>query len=179
MTQGVRLKSIQDAYNCDEAPLEKREEEANVVFTGTVRHLYPDNDHPNQMKAQVEIKRVMKGNNIIRTMPGMGGRQRWQRRLVYVDRIGDPDICDSYARKFDTRIFLTDKGENGELKLKSSLVRLTLNNLDRADAAVKGKYLYLLQILYQVKTKHLYKAGPTSKTLVQLCTNVIQMFCVC
>ena len=28
-------------------------------------------------------------------------------------------------------------------------------------------------------TKHLYNVGPTSSTLVQHCTNVIQIFCVC
>ena len=31
---------------------------------------------------------------------------------------------------------------------------------------------------YRANIKHLYNVGPTSSTLVQHCTNVIQMFCV-
>ena len=116
-----------------------------MVFSGTVKALYPDYVHPSMMKAQVEVKRVFKGNNVINSLPGMAphvrsrSRSPWHRRVVTVDGIGDPHICDSYARKYDTRIFLMDKLDNGELKLKSSLLRLTLNNLDRADAAVKGE----------------------------------------
>ena len=113
------------------------------VFTGTVRALYPDYEHPSMMKAQVEVKRVMKGNNIINTLPGVvpsyRSRSPWNRRVVMVDGIGDPDICDSLARRHDTRIFMLDKDTKGELKLKSSLVRLTLNNINRADAAVEDK----------------------------------------
>ena len=64
-----------------------------------------------------------------------------------VDGIGDPHICHSTARRYDSRIFLLNKAESaeaaaeGELKLNSSLVRLTLRNLEIADAAVKGEFL--------------------------------------
>ena len=34
-------------------------------------------------------------------------------------------------------------------------------------------------LLYPVNTKHLYNAGPTSRTLCRRCTNVIQIICVC
>ena len=41
------------------------------------------------------------------------------------------------------------------------------------------KYYYIAQ--HKTFVEHLYKVGPTSapSTLVQNCTNVIQMFCVC
>ncbi len=121
--------------------LEKREEKANVVFTGTVKHLYKDYDHPDMYKGEVEIKRIFKGNNVIGQLPGMvpRGRPFYYKKKVMVDGFGDPHICESDVRKYDTRIFMADKLRNGELRLKSSLVRLTLNNLEHADAAVKGK----------------------------------------
>ena len=45
--------------------------------------------------------------------------------------------------------------------------------------------VFIVIVMYEVPSKHktfvqhLYNIGPTSSTLVQLCTNVIQMFCDC
>ena len=125
-----------DSTVCHEMTIEKAEEEANVIFTGTIRDIMLDNEHPNMKKAQVEVKRVMKGYNIIKTIPSEFPSRR---KMVMVEGIDDPHICHSSARKYDTRIFLVNKGHTGELKLNSSLVRITLNNIIRADAAVKGK----------------------------------------
>ena len=127
-------------HECLKQSLERAEEAANVIFTGTIRDLYKDWQHPDMLKANVEVKRVMKGTNVINTIPTVDTPNSlpWGRKTVVVDGIGDPGICESFARKYDTRIFLLIKGENGELKLNSSLVRLTLNNIIRADAAVQG-----------------------------------------
>ena len=89
----------------------------------------------------MEVKRIIKGGNVINTLPGINRFNPWQRKMVMVDGIGDPHICKSKARKYDTRIFMLNKNGNGELKLNGSLVRLTLHNLEVADAAVKGRYL--------------------------------------
>lgn len=124
---------------CHEKALEQREEEANIVMTGTVRELYPDWQHPNMYKGEVEIKRVFKGTNSIRQMPGMHNARRFFRKMVMVDGFGDPKICDSKVRRHDTRIFLLKKDDNGKLHLGSSVVRLTLPNIEQADAAVKGE----------------------------------------
>ena len=127
-------------HECSKKSIERAEEDANVIFTGTIRDLYKDWDHPKMLKANVEVKRVMKGNNVINTIPAVASSNNlpWGRKTVAVDGIGDPHICDSFARKYDTRIFLLVKDEQGALKLNSSLVRLTLNNIIRADAAVQG-----------------------------------------
>ncbi len=117
--------------------LERREEKANVIFTGTVKHLYKDYDHPDMYKGQVEIKRIFKGSNVIKALTGVSGPFYYKKKVM-VDGFGDPHICESDIRKYDTRIFMAEKGLNGELRLKSSLIRLTLNNLEHADAAVKG-----------------------------------------
>ena len=141
---------------CHEKALEAREEEANVVMTGTVRELYPDRLHPNTYRGEVEIKRVFKGDNVIATIPGLGHghRGRFFRKMVVVDGFGDPSICDSKIRRLDTRIFLLSK-DGRELKLKSSPVRLTLPNIEQADAAVKGRYTYSSHIMALLKLHRL------------------------
>ena len=132
--------STEAYHECLKKSIERAEEEANVIFTGTIRDLYKDYEHPRILKANVEVKRVMKGKNVVNSIEPVSSPSAmpWGRKTVVVDGIGDPGICESFARKFDTRIFLLVKGENGELKLNSSLVRLTLNNIIRADAAVHG-----------------------------------------
>ena len=87
-------------------------------------------------KGEVEIKRVFKGDNVISAMPAQFIHRH---KMVMVDGFGDPHICESKVLMHDTRIFLLSKAANGDLKLNSSVVRVTLNNLNRADAAVAGK----------------------------------------
>jgi len=95
----------------------------------------------------VEIKRVIKGSEVL-----LGGR-RWTfngvgpRPRVLVAGIGDISICNSEARKYDTRIFLVSKSNNGQLRLNSSLVRISLSNIERTEAIVNGNFTYLLTYL--------------------------------
>jgi len=88
--------------------------------------------------ANVEIKRVIKGSEVLLegrrwTFNGIGPRPR-----VLVGGIGDRAICNSEARKFDTRIFLVSRASSGQLRLNSSLVLISLNNIELAEAAVNG-----------------------------------------
>ena len=92
----------------------------------------------NVQVAEVEIKRVIKGSEVLLgvhgwTFNGLGARPR-----VEVAGIGDRTICNSEARKYDTRIFLVSKSDVGRLRLNSSLVRISLNNIERTEAAVNG-----------------------------------------
>jgi len=143
-------RSIGRLANCIHKPIELAEEDANVIFTGTVRGLYPDWKYPDMQKAQVEVKRIIKGKNVINQLPGISRFNPWVRKMVMVDGIGDPHICNSKARKYDTRIFMLNKNGNGELKLNQSLVRLTLHNLEVADAAVKGRRTFMMASLHYV-----------------------------
>ena len=133
LTNGIPLMKFGKCHDL-EKNLETREETANAVFTGTVRDVYPDYQHPSMLKAEVEIKRVFKGSNVVLNAPHVHHKRR-----VVVDGLGDPHICHSMVRKHDSRIFLVNKNGNGELRLNSSLVRITLNNLEQAESAVKGK----------------------------------------
>ena len=89
----------------------------------------------------MEIKRIIKGSEAL-----LGGR-RWTfngvgpRPRVLVGGIGDRAICNSEARKYDTRIFLVSRANNGQLRLNSSLVRISLNNIELTEAAVNGNLL--------------------------------------
>ncbi|XP_067139289.1 agrin-like isoform X1 [Centruroides vittatus] len=114
------------SYYCNEEKLEKREEIANVVFTGTVKTLYrrPRADF---YRGAVRVKRVLKGDSNL------------AENVVMIDGFGNPRLCYSDVRENDTRIFLVNRGRNGHLQLNSSLVRVSVHNLDRAMAAVRNK----------------------------------------
>lgn len=123
---------------CFEPSIEVRERNASAIFTGTIRDLEPDKDNPEALKATVEVKRVLKGGHILSRLPHQAyGGDSW--KTVVVDGIGSGKICRSFARKHDTRIFLVNKGINGELELNSSLERITLGNIEKIESAVKGE----------------------------------------
>ena len=87
--------------------------------------------------ADVEIKRVIKGAEVLL---GRGRRWTFNGRRVLVAGIGDRAICNSEARERDTRIFLVTRSQsNGQLTLNSSLVRISLNNIERTEAIVNGQ----------------------------------------
>lgn len=122
--------------HCIQKTVESAEEEANVILTGTIRDIFDDGA---MKKADVEVKRIIKGDNIVSHMPSKDILWPWRSKVVTVEGLYDPVICHSKARKYDTRIFMLNPGTNGYLKLNASLQRMTLNNVIRADAAVHGK----------------------------------------
>lgn len=124
--------------SCQDSPVEARARSASVIFSGTVRDLEPNLEDADTQKATVEIKRILKGSQVIgrsplTLFPGDG------RRYVVVEGIGSSRICKSFVRKHDTRIFLVNKGSNGELTLNSSLERITLKNINRFDSLIKHR----------------------------------------
>ena len=68
-----RLSSLQKQRTCHDPPLETRQQQADVIFTGTVRDLEDDNQHPGTQRARIELKRVIKGDSQVRrTCPRHG-----------------------------------------------------------------------------------------------------------
>ncbi|GFT11739.1 ntA domain-containing protein [Nephila pilipes] len=98
---------------------------ASMVFTGTVEKLY--RSRSTTYRGVVKVKRVVKGDS------------SFSDNTVIVEGFGDPTICHSDVRERDTRIFLVSLLENGHLRLNSSVVRVTVSNLDKAVEAVRGK----------------------------------------
>jgi len=129
--------------SCVDKPLEVRERQADAIFSGTVRDV--DSAGGSLRRAVVAVKRIIKGDRVVegaaRAHLSFSGAHRSGpgRPLVVVDGIGDPRICMSTARKYDTRIFLVRDDGHGNLALNSSLVRLTLNNIDHAEAVVHSQ----------------------------------------
>jgi len=114
----------------------------------------------------VEIKRIIKGSDVLLagrrwTFNGLGPRPR-----VLVAGIGDRAICNSAARKYDTRIFLVSRNAgSGQLRLNSSLVRISLNNIERTEAAVNGNLYALAYFLIYLITSSGYRLYRYSDTL--------------
>jgi len=132
--------------SCVDKPLEVRERQADAIFSGTVREVDSAGGSGGSLRrAVVAVKRIIKGDRVVegaaRAHLSFSGAHRSGpgRPLVVVDGIGDPRICMSTARKYDTRIFLVRDDGHGNLVLNSSLVRLTLNNIDHAEAVVHSQ----------------------------------------
>lgn len=99
----------------------------DVVVTGVVTEVYMLS-FDGSYSVKLLIKRVFKGLSDVR-----------YHRPVIVDGFGVTAICDSDVNVKDTRVFLLRKQEHGHLRLNSSLVRVTLHNLDLTFAAVSGQ----------------------------------------
>ena len=78
LVECYRRQRSQRHKRCYEHTLEQREEQANVVVTGTVRELFYDYRHPGEYKAELEVKRIFKGAN---TIPNYAGDLRYRRTL--------------------------------------------------------------------------------------------------
>ncbi|XP_025080266.1 agrin-like [Pomacea canaliculata] len=111
---------------------------ANVVVTGTVKKVMLDDRDSNRgmYKSEIEIKRVLKGENVVNQLANFIDPVR-QHKMVMVDGFGDPHICENEVHVADTKIFLLNKGYNGELRLNSSILPITVVNLNYAEAVVK------------------------------------------
>ncbi|RUS83810.1 hypothetical protein EGW08_008422 [Elysia chlorotica] len=128
---------------CTDVRIEDAAKMADVVFSGKVVKLMQDEAHSTNdvrmLKGEVEIKRVFKGEAVVDKMAEvMPGRLR-AHKMVMVEGFGDPVICENSVRERDTKIFLLKPNGNGELKLNSSVVTLTLQNLDYVDAVVHSE----------------------------------------
>ncbi|XP_055958196.1 agrin [Patella vulgata] len=123
--------------SCHDISLEAREELANVVITGTVKEVMIDSTHEGMYKGEVEVKRVFKDRgNLVPKVANFEDPVS-HRKMVMIEGFGDPHICDSDVKKYDTKIFLLNTNGNGELKLNSSIVPVTFINLQHADAVVR------------------------------------------
>lgn len=142
---------------CLEQPLDDRVRHADVIFTGTIRRLEPDSNNPESMLATVEVKRFIKGDE-----------QDSSSKSVTLSGIGDdsPGVCQNWARRQDSWIFLASQPRAGAsdvigvLRLNSSLVRMTLDNIDNIEAAVR-RY----EKLHSTHRPTIAKTRPTAEVL--------------
>ncbi|CAD5112890.1 unnamed protein product [Dimorphilus gyrociliatus] len=124
---------------CLEKTLEEREEYADVVLAATVRRVRRIERH---LVATVVIKGIFKGSHYLNNVHDRRKKiyKTGEGRYIRIKGLGNPKICDNMVYPRDTRIFLLKYEKNGDLFLNSSLVRITLNNMERTDAAVSSEY---------------------------------------
>ncbi|XP_056240749.1 agrin isoform X2 [Seriola aureovittata] len=132
------------AASCPEKDLEDREEEANIVLTGTVDEIINMDPVHNTYSCKVRVWRYLKGkSNVNREILLDGGNK------LMIGGFGNPGICDNQVATGDTRIFFLNPApesmgpeHKNELMLNSSLMRITLRNLEDVEHCVEAhKYI--------------------------------------
>ncbi|CAG5128379.1 unnamed protein product, partial [Candidula unifasciata] len=125
---------------CKDVALETAAKMANVVVSGRVQKLINDQIHSTDdkrvFKGEVEIKRIFKGDNVVNTIARLTPGLLRQYKTITVEGFGEPSICDSRVRERETKIFCLSVNADGELQLNSSVVALSLHNLDYVDAVI-------------------------------------------
>uniref|UniRef100_A0A8C4HVF3 Agrin n=1 Tax=Dicentrarchus labrax TaxID=13489 RepID=A0A8C4HVF3_DICLA len=126
--------------SCPEKALEDREEDANIVLTGTVDEIINMDPVHNTYSCKVRVWRYLKGkSNVNREILLDGGNK------LMIGGFGNPGICDNQVATGDTRIFFLNPApqsmgpeHKNELMLNSSLMRITLRNLEEVESCVEG-----------------------------------------
>ncbi|XP_073731354.1 agrin isoform X10 [Misgurnus anguillicaudatus] len=133
--------------SCSEKELEKREEEANVVLTGTVEEILNMDPVHNTYSCKVRVWRYLKGKTTVNGEILLDGGNK-----VMIGGFGDPDICDNQVATGDTRIFFVNlapeymwPAHKNELMLNSSLMRITLRNLEEVEHCVEDKPVHFTE----------------------------------
>ncbi|RMB91594.1 hypothetical protein DUI87_31823 [Hirundo rustica rustica] len=129
--------------SCPERELERREEEANVVLTGTVEEIMNVDPVHHTYSCKVRVWRYLKGRDVVTHEILLDGGNK-----VVIGGFGDPLICDNQVATGDTRIFFVNPApralwpaHRNELMLNSSLMRITLRNLEEVEHCVEGEAL--------------------------------------
>ncbi|KAM9856407.1 agrin [Aulostomus maculatus] len=129
------------AASCPEKDLEDREEEANIVLTGTVDEIINMDPVHNTYSCKVRVWRYLKGKTSINREILLDGGNK-----VMIGGFGNPGICDNQVATGDTRIFFLNPApkymwpeHKNELMLNSSLMRITLRNLEDVEHCVEDK----------------------------------------
>nr|XP_008529870.1 PREDICTED: agrin [Equus przewalskii] len=119
----------------------RREEEANVVLTGTVEEILNVDPVQHTYSCKVRVWRYLKGRDVVTQESLLDGGNK-----VVIGGFGDPLICDNQVSTGDTRIFFVNPAppylwpaHKNELMLNSSLMRITLRNLEEVEHCVEDK----------------------------------------
>uniref|UniRef100_A0A8C9P9Z1 Agrin n=1 Tax=Spermophilus dauricus TaxID=99837 RepID=A0A8C9P9Z1_SPEDA len=115
--------------------------EANVVLTGTVEEILNVDPVQHTYSCKVRVWRYLKGKDVVSQESLLDGGNK-----VVIGGFGDPLICDNQVSTGDTRIFFVNPAppylwpaHKNELMLNSSLMRITLRNLEEVEFCVEDK----------------------------------------
>lgn len=97
---------------------------------------------------KVRVWRYLKGKTMVNGEVLLDGGNK-----VMIGGFGDPHICDNQVATGDTRIFFVNlapeymwPNHKNELMLNSSLMRITLRNLEEVEHCVEGKKKIIVKI---------------------------------
>nr|XP_054602129.1 agrin isoform X4 [Nothobranchius furzeri] len=150
--------------SCPEKDLEDREEEANIVLTGTVDEILNVDPVHNSYSCKVRVWRYLKGKSSVNREILLDGGHK-----VMIGGFGNPRICDNQVATGDTRIFFLNLPQQfveqkNELMLNSSLMRITLRNLEDVEHCVEAH-----KSLVADKPPHFTPAQPPDGCRGMLC----------
>jgi Agrin NtA domain len=143
--------------------LEQRLNRSQIIFTAVVEAYHPSRPNRHAFHHHRSVNVIQHGRDaepmtgqaarhdaadlslMVRVKKIIRGDRRLENRSVQVRGLRDPRLCHSQVRPGDTRIFLADvDGVDGpsdgrlRLKLNSSLIPVTLRNLQKIRASVQG-----------------------------------------
>uniref|UniRef100_A0A8C4WPH5 Agrin n=1 Tax=Eptatretus burgeri TaxID=7764 RepID=A0A8C4WPH5_EPTBU len=123
---------------CTEPPLLERASRATIVLTGTVREIRPVGRATPAW--QVQVWRIMKGLDVL----GVDNPFDKASSVLIHSTPSRAQICDAKAHVGDTRIFFLDFDATSSLQLSSSLVRISLRNLQNVEKAIVDHKRYFV-----------------------------------
>ena len=142
--------------------LEHRLNRSQIIFTAVVEAYHPSRTNRHAFQHHRSVNVIQHGRDAepmtgqtarhdaaadlsltVRVKKIIRGDRRLENRSVQVRGLRDPRLCPSQVRPGDTRIFLADvdvvDGDGRlRLKLNSSLLPVTLRNLQKIRASVQG-----------------------------------------
>lgn len=112
-----------------------------MVLTGTVEEILNVDPVQHTYSCKVRVWRYLKGKDVVTQQSLLDGGNK-----VVIGGFGDPLICDNQVSTGDTRIFFVNPAppylwpaHKNELMLNSSLLRITLRNLEEVEHCVEDK----------------------------------------
>jgi hypothetical protein len=134
---------IIEGEECLESTIEDKEKRADVVASAKVLEVFK-NRRDNTYSANIQIKRVFKGDGIIDGIPHLKLSHKSAygnyNKVIKITGLGNTEICDSDVMKRDSKIFFLDYSEKARvLEVKSSVISISMYNLKRVEASVRSK----------------------------------------
>ncbi|CAN0035218.1 unnamed protein product [Lampetra planeri] len=116
----------QQQQPCYEGTLQRRQRTATVVLTGTVEDFFNERPAQRTFGCRIRVWRFIKGRELLPASVTGAERPR-----VSVEGFGDgAPVCDARVSPGDTRVFLLALGPGGALSLASSVIRVSMANLE-------------------------------------------------
>ncbi|XP_032824188.2 agrin-like isoform X2 [Petromyzon marinus] len=132
LTMSSAEQQQQQQQPCYEGTLQRRQRTATVVLTGTVEDFFNERPAQRTFGCRIRVWRFIKGRELLPASVTGAERPR-----VSVEGFGDgAPVCNARVSPGDTRVFLLALGPGGALSLASSVIRVSMANLEALENTV-------------------------------------------